>query len=212
MRRARRRNPARFDLPEFMQSFRAAREWVRKDGAEPDLGDVPEDVRKEWIDDLVAKYVERAREIADTGEADIFREIRIPQSDDPRLVIDWQCLGSAWSGRPTSAQVQGGVSWRVPTEVVMLEGLVLAKHIDWERGLRLFVEFGEDEWELRLKDRSPVLVGAILRRDGGRTIYEPPIRGNSGTTGGNWESSGCADRWISRITRRLARRRKAGAR
>jgi len=205
------------DLPAFLRSTEAAVRWAEARGDLDRMASANGSDREdqEW---QIGHFVDEAHRVARAGETSIYRAITVPASDDPAGVIDWRCVGGAWSAKPRGAQVIMEHPWKVPTEQVVLEGRVTAKHIDWKESFRLFLGYGLQEWEFRLEDGAPLLIDALVCDGHREIVFDPPRRANVGDAGGEWSSSACAQRWQERVGRLVPSARpvrprgKAGAR
>jgi hypothetical protein len=135
------RKPARrrtaSGLPAFMRDPEAAFEWARR--TQPCLRDQTGDIVEEgWGDELrdrAYEYVEGAAAIAASRSVTVYRALRVPLVEDPRDVIDFGCIGAAWSKEWNGAEVLERNQFPEPTERIVLEGRVAPRYVDWKTGL-----------------------------------------------------------------------------
>lgn len=126
-------------------------------------------------------YADRAQRIARDGSAEICRAIAVPADRPWRETVRLDCLGKAWSAERCGAGVYGMVPYDVPTREVHLVGRVAASDIDWAYGFESFLIYGEDQWEISLRENARVTLTEV---DGER--LRPPLVGSSGTAGEYW--------------------------
>ncbi len=189
-----RRKERPFKLPAFLQSEEAAYRWALRNTDVGNQWDDEEDGRRD-LRRAARRYIAKASEIERRGWARLWRAVTIPAGGDPVAFIDWRCVGKAWSAELQGAGTQGMVPYRGEVQRVVLEARVRARDIDWAYGFTSFVYYGESQWEVSLKQHAPVRVEAIIvrqrRSDGNetRTVLDPPILADTGTSGESWADS-----------------------
>jgi hypothetical protein len=194
-------------VPSFLRTTEAAAKWAEKN-IDTSLFDEPDPIeenRYEYAPGLWERadaYVDFARHAYREGSVTVWRAVKIPLGTTP----NFQCLGKAWSYERHGAGVYGLVPHKGELETVVLEGRVRAQDIDWAYGFTSFVYYGEDQSEVSMHDHSPVLVtrmtGVERRKEvldrtpfgalrEGVHLFDPPVRGMTGTTRGDIWRPGC---------------------
>jgi hypothetical protein len=208
-----------YRLPDYLASFQAALRyakshhwWAGNTDNEEEAGLSEEQVLR----NRVRAYQAEAAKIAKAGKATVYRTIRIPLVEDPRTVIDFDCLGTSWTWDFGLDLEEGSSEWSieddlgVETEAVTLEGRADPDDVEWALGLNLFILYGLDESEIPLRENATVRVRAISHeatKESGwkRRVRRVNILGNTGTADrGAWSLSPCAQRWGETLKARLA--------
>jgi len=158
------------DVPPFLRDGSAAFRWAKR---HLDLDEYAMDT-----EDRAALYSDFAHDAYNAGRVQIYRAILIRQNGRPHIRFD--CLGKAWSRVYEGAGVYNPTPAVGNGQTVVLTGIVNPYDIDWEYGFASFVYYGEDQWEVSLLPKTPVLVTHI---DDDRI---EPVKGSSGTAGESW--------------------------
>jgi len=176
------------DVPPFLRDADAAFRWARRNvpSVEEDLFDWPRGspTYEYAISDYENKaslYSDFADEAYAAGRVQIYRAIRVRQNGHPYIRFD--CLGKAWSRTRKGAGVYGIAPKKNGMQDVVLTGIVNPYDVDWAYGFTSFMYYGEDQWEVSLLPKTPVLVTAI------DDVAIAPVQGSSGTAGETWRET-----------------------
>lgn len=170
-------------LPKFLSSVSAAVRYLKKNvDVEGHYGDdeIDDEEIEAELASIASEYVDFAEDAYSAGAVRIWRAVTVPSVDS----IELDNLGKYWSKERSGARTQGSVPYKAPRSHLMevvIEGVVLPQHIDWEHGFESFFYYGEDQWEVALDSDAPVLIYAI-----GRERFDPPLEGNSGEAATMW--------------------------
>ena len=111
--------------------------------------------------DRTAFYTQFMRETGRADKATLYRAIRVPPLKSPRYKAPPekpdQGVGVYWSYDYDCAFPH----WGGEGETLVLTGEVVPESIDWEMSYLSFVSFGEEECEVRLEERAPILITEI---------------------------------------------------
>jgi len=172
-------------IPYFLENEDAAFQWADKN---VDHGFWEEDDDKnrkaagrDILQERASQYSEFCGDAYAEGEVRIFRAVRVPVNKHGKPRIQYDNLGTSWSAEERGAQVQGSVPYKGPVTDVIIEAVVSVDDIDWEFGYTSFVYYGEDQWEVAVKEGSDVRVEAV---DG--IHLKKPLLGNVGDTAEHW--------------------------
>jgi hypothetical protein len=139
--------------PEFLRSCEAAIRWAKKNGPEAD-----DEWYEQEIEERACDYSDFAESAFNHDKIVLYRAIALPSID----FIEWDRLGKAWSRYRSGASPQGTIPYkRHETSIFVLEGLVDPADVDWEWGFYSFLVYGEDQWEVAIKNRSQVEIVSV---------------------------------------------------
>lgn len=176
------------NVPAFLRNADAALRWAKKhiDGIKEAIQELNSEIPGSGDDRYGGRakaYSDFARESYAAGQVELYRAVRVPVIDgDPKIV--WSKLGKSWSRYQSGTGVYGDNPHKgVPTEIVILSGIVKPEDVNWEFGFDMFMYYGEDVWDVSMLDDSQVLVThideeplpeAILGNTGGGDVYWSP--------------------------------------
>ena len=153
--------------------------YVKETPWDPENSGKDIDERALWND--VSEYISEAQSIAYQNEPiELYRALELEEKNG-KVLLSVACLGKAWSRYRHGAGVYGHTPKRTKSVKVVIAALFKPKDIDWEYGLQSFLYYGQDQWEISVKQNKPVLLVEVADRR-----LEPPVKANTGPAGEVW--------------------------
>ena len=156
--------------------------YVRETPWDPESSGEEIDEQALWDD--VSEYVSFAQYAAYENEPiELYRALEL-EVKHGKLLLNVGCLGKAWSRYRSGAGVYGIVPHergKKETAKIVIAAMVTPKDVDWEYGLQSFLYYGQDQWEISVKQNKKVL---LVEVDGRR--LEPSVRANTGPATESW--------------------------